>query len=152
MKWIAAALFLIPLVSAAPPHFESPSAKFSVPSNARDSFCMPRDSAANKFLRWAKKIASDSDSASVALRKTFGVPWTAQSDVALVSDETLCQRASLAADSSGRISIPSGGKVHLAKIGSGHYAVHRVGWQAGEWGVVFIFDSTFARTTRAMTY
>ena len=113
---------------------------------------MPNDTSAEKFLLWTRQIASDTDSLGVELRTSVGVPTTRRADVHLVTDEALCQRASIAADSAGEVPSPSGGCVHVARIGTGYYAAHRVGWHAGEWGMVFFFDSTFAPKKAVVTY
>lgn len=113
---------------------------------------MANDTSAAKFLLWARKIASDSDSLGIALRASVGVPFTTRPQVRLVTDETVCHRASLAADSSGNMPAPTNGRVHVAQIGTGYYAVHRVGWSSGEWEMVFFFDSTFAPRSKSVMY
>ena len=117
-----------------------------------DSACLSADTAAMNFLQWTKRNASGVDSTRVALRVRVGLPMTAADDVQLVTDDSICMRAALAVDSSAHVSSSSAGHVQVAKIGSGHFAVHRVGWAAGEWGEVFFFDSTFAPTSITILY
>ena len=117
-----------------------------------DSACLSADSAAKNFLQWTRRNASGPDSTRIAMRARVGVPMTAADDVQLVTDDSTCIRAALAVDSSAHVSSSSAGHVQVAKIGSGHFAVHRVGWAAGEWGEVFFFDSTFAPTSVTILY
>jgi hypothetical protein len=110
------------------------------------------DSAAKNFLQWTRRNASGVDSIRIAIRASIGLPMTRADDVQLVTDDSVCVRAAYAVDSSARIAPSSAGHVQVVKIGAGHFAVHRVGWVAGEWGEVFFFDSTFTPTSDVILY
>lgn len=98
-----------------------------------DSSCLSGDTAATNFLHWTRRTASGADSTRIAMRASVGLPLTPADDVQLVSDDSVCLRAAFAVDSSAHVAPSSAGHVQVGKIGSRYFAVHRVGWAAGEW-------------------
>jgi len=146
-------LLVLAVIAAGLP--SSPSSRLgtiTIGSVAFEAACLPADTAATNFLQWTRRNASGADSTRIAMRASVGIPMTPPDDVLLVTDDSICTRAALAVDSSAHVASSSAGHVQVAKIGSGHFAVHRVGWAAGEWGEVFFFDSTFAPTSKAILY
>lgn len=106
-------------------------------------WCRPTDDMVATFLhRYLVRIGTSPDSVTARMRDTLGIsaPLTS-SDIALVSDEVLCERASRALDST-FFEAPTAASVYMARIGP-RYAIHPPGVQAGEFSFLVYTDTAF---------
>lgn len=87
------------------------------------------------------ELATAADSDAVAMRDSLAhMPQAAPGEEFLVSNDSLCQRASAALDS-GFYTTPQHYPLYLARAGARHIAFPP--GHAGEFGVLVHMDSTF---------
>lgn len=136
------ALIAVPLLSAA---VRSPTA---TPVASPPPWCRPTDDAfAQRFLARMMKLATSNDSDWVATRRAWDdMPQVDPSAVWLVTDDSLCQRASMALDSS-YFTTPHGYPLYLAHLGSRYVAFPPSESNVGFWVQM---DSTFRVLSAAM--
>lgn len=100
------------------------------------------DSNARAMLRILQKFGSSTDSDWAVRRAAIGVPLTPVEAIRMLNDESLCERASKGVDSDLVSGPPLHQAVYLARFGE-FYAAFPPGLDAGEWGLIGFFDSTF---------
>ncbi len=107
-------------------------------------YCKPLDQTGNRILYIAQRqTTSPSDSAYRA--KIWHVPLLAANDVALVTDEDVCQQAAVAYD---REMAPETSTltrgVYVVRLGSWYLVVDSES-RAGEWMRGIVLDSAYAK-------
>lgn len=105
-------------------------------------WCRPtNDATAQRFLARVVALATATDSDAVAMRDSLShMPQTTVGEVALVANDSLCQRASSALDTA-FYTAPRHYPVYLAKAGA-RYIAFPPG-HAGEFGTLVHMDTTF---------
>ncbi len=94
------------------------------------------------MLYYLKALATATDSESVAMRTTLGIPAVAASQVTAVTTNSTCTSAGQAVSRVLAVTPPNGRSVAVIKVGS-VYAVRDPTVLNGNWSVTFVFNSTF---------
>lgn len=106
-------------------------------------WCVSTDDWKAQFLKdRLVKLITSSHPTYAQIRASLGqLPVGSASDVAMVGDEAVCQRASQALDSS-FFQPPVASPVYVARVGT-RYAIHPDDGRMGEFGFVIFTDSAF---------
>lgn len=100
------------------------------------------DTAAVELLEYLRVLAASSDSTWITIRSSLdSMPAVSPENIALVVDETACQRASAALDSA-FFTSPRMASVYLASVGS-RYVAYVPGVYFGEWRALIHMDTSF---------
>lgn len=108
--------------------------------------CDPDTGGTYQYLR-NRYTTIATDSATGESRAQLGIPLLSANQVTFVTDSTSCRQASAAYTQAEGDNV-SGRLVYLLRLGSSRYLVVDKNKYAGEWLIVWVFDSAFTPLIR----
>ena len=105
--------------------------------------CRPADGQSAALIYELKRYVTSQDPKVINARDNYyHIPVVATSQISLVTDERLCQKAiqAYASFASGAYT-PT--QVYLIKLGTKNYVAHDPSVKAGEFSIVHVFDAKF---------
>jgi hypothetical protein len=97
------------------------------------------------------ELATSTDSLYAAGRRSLGLPLLPASEVYMVGDEALCERASRAVDTL-FFRVPEGRPVYLARVGPRYVVQPGLDLRFGEFSYLVHLDASFTRRLAVTTF
>ena len=112
--------------------------------DAQATKCRAADSLSANLINQLTLIATSTDSETVADRTTiYHVPALTASQITLVTDEKVCGKVIIAV--AALPAKPTPANLYVVKLGSKGYAAWDPAELAGEYRIVFIFDTKYVK-------
>lgn len=141
--WILGCIATVALAGAGELAAVPTTTAVTAPNYTDSLWCKPSsDVSAQLLLASTKQIASDTSSYWAEVRDSLAsMPLTPISGIALVTDETLCLRASRMLDSA-LFEVPQNSPVYMVRVGQ-RYGIVPTVVQLGDAGLIVYADTAF---------
>lgn len=118
----------------------------AAPLAAQSAACMPADARAAYLLAYVKQLVVRTDTHTVRVRATAGIPAGDSSLVSLMTNAanpTECERGRAAYAESYNSDTAAFRAVYVLRIGDSNYVVVDQNWRAGMFGLLVVYDRRF---------